>query len=135
MRRAYGYGVLLLSAMGLVGCAQPGAVEKAKQSSTAGAVVTMNGFNYAPKRVTIKTGQTVQWTNTDAILKHTVTADPKLAKTASSVALPAGAMPFDSGMLKPSQTFMYTFTTPGTYKYFCIPHERMGMVGEVEVQP
>ena len=30
-------------------------------------------------------------------------------------------------------TFSFTFEEPGTYDYFCIPHEKMGMVGSVTV--
>jgi hypothetical protein len=30
-------------------------------------------------------------------------------------------------------TFSFTFEEPGTYDYFCIPHEEMGMVGSVTV--
>jgi plastocyanin len=30
-------------------------------------------------------------------------------------------------------TFSYTFEEPGTYEYFCEPHEEMGMVGTVTV--
>jgi hypothetical protein len=30
-------------------------------------------------------------------------------------------------------TFSFTFEEPGTYDYFCIPHEDLGMVGSVTV--
>ena len=30
-------------------------------------------------------------------------------------------------------TFSFTFDEPGTYDYFCIPHEDLGMVGSVTV--
>jgi plastocyanin len=117
------------------GCARPGAVEEAKRTLNADALVRMSGFSFMPKHITIKAGQSVEWNNTAALETHTVTADPALAKTKDSVALPPGAATFNSGDLKPTQTFRYVFTVPGTYRYFCIPHERMGMVGEVEVLP
>jgi hypothetical protein len=31
------------------------------------------------------------------------------------------------------ESFSYTFDEPGTYEYFCIPHEDLGMVGTVTV--
>jgi plastocyanin len=31
------------------------------------------------------------------------------------------------------QAFSHTFTTPGPYKYFCIPHEPLGMVATITV--
>ena len=30
--------------------------------------------------------------------------------------------------------FTVTFETPGTYKLYCVPHETLGMIGEVTVQ-
>jgi plastocyanin len=35
--------------------------------------------------------------------------------------------------MQPGQTFSYTFTISGTYKYICTPHEFGGMTGEVLV--
>ena len=49
--------------------------------------------------------------------------------------LPAGAKPFDSGKVPAGNTYRQTFATPGTYRYFCKPHETKGMVGEIVVQP
>jgi plastocyanin len=96
--------------------------------------VTMPGLKYSPAKVVIKVGQTVEWKNTSKIA-HTVTADPKLAKRKESVLLPKDAKPFNSGTMQGNAVFRYTFTVPGLYRYFCIPHEMMGMVGEVEVKP
>ena len=65
-----------------------------------------------------------------------VTCDPSKARDAAAhVALPAGAEPFDSGTVKAKGAYRHTFTVAGRFRYFCIPHERMGMVGEVEVLP
>jgi hypothetical protein len=30
-------------------------------------------------------------------------------------------------------TFSFTFEEPGTFDYFCIPHEQLGMIGSVTV--
>lgn len=99
------------------------------------AVVTMNNLlKFEPAQVTIKVGETVEWQNT-SLLVHTVTANPKLAANKEHVALPKRAEPFNSGNLDPKATFQHTFTVPGTYRYFCIPHEATGMVGEVIVKP
>jgi hypothetical protein len=35
----------------------------------------------------------------------------------------------------PGSTFKVTFTKAGTYKYLCLLHADMGMVGEVDVLP
>src|SRR4051812_13774750 len=93
--------ILITSMLALFsGCARPGAVDGAKGSMKADALVTMSGFSFEPQRITIRAGQTVEWNNTAAFETHTVTADPKLAKDPKDVSLPAGAEAFNSGDLK-----------------------------------
>lgn len=91
-------------------------------------------WTYEPEKVTIEAGQTVRW-DCDSTYLHTVTADPDKAKDPKHVKLPEGADTFDSGEIDPGESFSYTFNVPGSYRYFCIPHELAGMVGEVEVAP
>lgn len=93
-----------------------------------------NMLMFAPETVRIKAGTTVEWRNT-SLLVHTITADPDLATLAESVQLPEGAKPFNSGNLDAKATFRHTFDVPGTYVYFCIPHEGAKMRGTVIVEP
>jgi plastocyanin len=88
---------------------------------------------YVPAKVTIKAGDTVKWTNTGKSL-HSVTLVPSDAQNPADASEPKGAKTFDSGFMPPGATFSHTFTIPGTYKYFCVPHEKAGMVGEVVVK-
>jgi len=99
------------------------------------ATVEMHIHSFDPKSVTIQAGQAVLWKNTTFVVGHTVTCDPKLAKDPADVALPAGAEPFNSDTVSSGSTYEHVFTVPGTYRYFCIPHEGNGMVGDVIVQP
>ena len=83
---------------------------------------------YSPNPVNVKVGDTVTWTNDDSQL-HTVTSgtgpsNPQMGKL------------FDSGLtgtsvLAPGKTFSHTFTTAGTFWYFCQLHP--AMVGKVIV--
>ncbi len=98
-------------------------------------IVKISDFKFVPKSVEIKAGDTVEWDNTSILSWHTVTCDPAKAKKKEDVELPAGAQAFDSGRLNPGEKYRYTFWTPGTYRYFCIPHETLGMLGEVVVRP
>ncbi|MDE2149331.1 MAG: hypothetical protein KGJ55_05745 [Gammaproteobacteria bacterium] len=91
-------------------------------------------LKFEPAKVVIHVGDTVVWHNA-SVLVHTVTDVPKLAAKAADVALPKGAKPFNSGNLQPKADFRHRFTAPGTYRYFCIPHEAAGMLGEVVVEP
>lgn len=82
--------------------------------------------------VRIGVDQTVRWRNPSEV-PHTVTANPAFAQRPSSVKLPAGAKPFNSGDMKPGATYSHEFTVAGSYTYFCIPHETGGMIGRVIV--
>lgn len=93
-----------------------------EDSSPAATVEMTNSLEFTPDTVVIRTGQSVHWKNT-SLLVHTVTGDPAKETKEISASLPDGAQPFDSGNLDPEETFQHTFTVPGTYGYFCIPHE------------
>ncbi len=96
------------------------------------AEVDVRNFEFVEDTVFIDVGETVRWTLTEG--DHTVTADPALANDPASVELPQGASTFDSGLMSAGETFEHTFDVAGTYKYFCQPHELIGMVGWVIVQ-
>lgn len=69
----------------------------------------INGLAYIPSRIEIPAGTTVQWKNNDPLI-HTVTA------TNGS---------FSSPQFGLDGTWRHTFTTPGTYTYYCILHPNM----------
>ncbi len=73
---------------------------------------------FSPKEITVKAGTTVVWTNSDAIA-HTVTSGTSDGTSGTPDGL------FDSGFLNNGDTFSFTFTEPGTYTYYCIPHPWM----------
>ncbi len=103
-------------------------------AAAAETVVEMTAdLRFVPQTVTIQAGETVEWRNASP-MAHTVTADPAKAGDPAHVALPEGAQPFDSGFVQPGGSYRHRFEVPGTYRYFCIPHEAAGMVGTVEVR-
>ncbi len=77
----------------------------------------IKNISYLQPRHQITVGTTIEWTNNDP-LPHTVTA------TDNS---------FSSGLIKPGKTFRHTFTTVGTFNFYCIPHPFMK--GTVVVRP
>jgi plastocyanin len=87
---------------------------------------------YIPEKLSIPVGTTVEWQNNAKTL-HDVTTDADSVQKPDDVKLPPGAKSFDSGFMQPGGTFDYTFTVPGHYIYTCIPHEKDGMVGEIDV--
>jgi plastocyanin len=88
---------------------------------------------YTPEKATIKVGDTVQWVN-DGQTVHDVSTNAANAQNRKDTSMPKGAQAFDSGFIPPGGDYSYTFTVPGTYKYFCLPHEKAGMVGVIVVK-
>jgi plastocyanin len=89
--------------------------------------------SFQPVHITIKAGDTVEWKNIGAQLHH-VTTDPSAALKQGDVTNPPGAKPFDSGFLKPGESFSETFSVSGIYRYTCAVHEAKGMNGEIVVE-
>jgi plastocyanin len=79
----------------------------AKPGGAGQVVVDMKDIKYVPQHVDVKVGQTVKWTNSDAVA-HTVTAD----KGAS----------FDSGTINVGGTYQWKAAKPGEIHYFCTIH-------------
>jgi plastocyanin len=105
--------------------------------STAKPRIVMISGNAAPKlspaRVSIRIGQSVEWLNFSVTMQEII-ANPARAKQASSVTLPSGVTPFDSGFLRPDHSFQYHFSVPGTYRYLCKVNNSEQVVGEVVVE-
>nr|WP_274709190.1 plastocyanin/azurin family copper-binding protein [Nitratireductor luteus] len=106
----------------------------------AGAIteITMGGRSdgshvwFDPVGLMVQPGQTIRWINRDRGNSHTATAYHP-ANFGKPNRIPAAAEPWDSDYLLPGESFSVTLTQPGVYDYFCIPHERAGMVGRIVV--
>lgn len=83
--------------------------------------VWMVGQSFTPPTLEVQAGTVVTWTNKSDLV-HTVTS--------GTPDNPDGM--FDSGDIEPGETYTYTFNNPGTYDYFCIPHQP-SMTGRVIV--
>lgn len=109
---------LLLLVLGvlIVGCTTPIA-------ATQPTPVQIKGFLFKPASLQVPVGTTVLWTNEDDI-NHSVTqgTPPALAQSG-----------FDSDFFVLSQTYAFTFDTPGDYLYFCKRHNHM--TGVIHVTP
>ena len=101
---------------GFVGCAI-GTTLGIAAAGPDNATVKIDNFTFTPKSMTVKVGTTVTWTNEDDI-PHTVTSATKQ---------------FKSKALDTDDKFAFTFTTPGTYEYFCSLHPHM--TGTISVEP
>jgi len=81
-------------------------------------VVQLGEHFFDPSSITVRVGTTVVWRN-NGQQTHDIHARDSS---------------FDSTLLNPGNTFTFTFTKPGLYPYYCIPHEGDGMIGQVEVR-
>jgi amicyanin len=79
--------------------------------------VTIDNFSFAPATLTVKAGTTVTWTNRDDIPHGIASANNAFKKGPAQ---------------DTDESFSFTFTTPGTYQYFCYLHPHM--VGSIVVE-
>lgn len=73
--------------------------------------VAINDFAFAPRDLSVAVGTIVTWVNHDDV-PHTATSSD-------------GPASFDSRALDTDERFSFTFTTPGTYQYYCKAHPHM----------
>jgi amicyanin len=81
--------------------------------------VKIDNFVFNPQTITVKAGDTVTWVNHDDI-PHTATSKTGV---------------FRSKALDTDDKFSFTFTTPGTFAYFCALHPHMTGSIVVEAGP
>jgi len=87
-----------------------------KPPSTVTVSVGDNFFD--PASVTVTSGSTIVWKNMGSH-NHTATSGSPSARSGL----------FDSGALNPNQSFQHTFSSPGSFSYFCTVHPEMtGMI-------
>ncbi|HEU4358589.1 MAG TPA: cupredoxin family copper-binding protein [Xanthobacteraceae bacterium] len=108
-------GMCVVAALALAALAAGALASQGAPAADAG--VQIDQFAFLPQRITVKPGTTVTWTNDDDD-SHTVASSAKL---------------FKSGPLDTGDKFSFTFTTPGTYAYFCSVHPQM--TGTIVVEP
>jgi plastocyanin len=118
MRRRVSTGVLLATfGLGIAGLgAGAGNVTASAQPKPETMEVKIDNFTFGPAELTVMVGTTITWTNRDDI-PHTVVNTDKA---------------FKSKVLDTDAQFSFTFSTPGTFPYFCSIHPKM--TGKVVVQ-
>ena len=80
--------------------------------------VMIDNFSFTPETLNIKAGTTVTWENGDDIPHNVVASDKSI---------------FRSKVMDTEQNFSFTFTTTGTFEYFCALHPHMR--GRIIVTP
>jgi plastocyanin len=88
-----------------------GQARSATPSTSTATQVAIKNYAFAPAALTVTAGTKVTWTNDD-VAPHTVTVS-------------SGPVKFSSPTLQKGDSFTYTFTTAGTYAYYCAVHPDM----------
>ena len=89
--------------------------------------VSLDEFSIRPGAITINVGDTVRWRNT-GVITHTSTSGTGGAFPGSSNGI------WDSGIMNPGTGFARTFTSAGTFTYFCSLHPIIMGTAVIEVQ-
>jgi len=92
------------------------------ESSGGTGEVSMEGIAFEPADITVKTGDTVTWTNNEAV-GHDVTKEGGSGPDFSSG---------EPGAMQEGDTFEQTFDMPGMIEYVCTVHSNM--TGTVTVE-
>jgi plastocyanin len=127
----------LVGVAGAGGVAAAGTAAGQEQTTT---VDMTDSLVFDPEEVTVQVGTEVVWENVGSV-GHSVTAyedgipegaDYWASGGFDSESAARGAYP-SQGDVPGGESYSHTFETTGTHEYFCIPHESVGMVGEVVV--
>ena len=113
-RFAVSRAVIVAMLIGPIVGAMLAAASVAAQDATN--VITIDNFTFTPPELTVAVGTTVKWVNHDDI-PHTVANKDKA---------------FRSQALDTDDSYSFTFTSAGTFDYFCGLHPHM--VGKITVQ-
>jgi plastocyanin len=98
-------------------------------------------YQYNPAQLTIKVGDTVRWINFSGGPHNVSFYQDKIPAGAADVlnaAMPNQMGPLSGPLLTDSlATYQVSFAKApaGTYGYYCIPHEALGMKATLTIQP
>jgi amicyanin len=103
-------GTRTTTATGTANGTATGTTTGAMTTTTTATAATIRNFAFTPATIRVRVGETVTWTNQDAV-GHTVTSEM------------GGEL--NSPLLRQGQSYSHTFTRAGTYPYLCAPHPNM----------
>lgn len=137
-------GAMAISGATLVLAAHPAPTVRAHHAAGDTVTVKMigssNGYSFQPSMIRIKVGQSVKFVTVSGG-PHNVTFDSQDIPDGAAAALDQD-MPRQqaklTGPLVPNPDDSYTITfkdaKPGPYKFYCLPHQSLGMQGTIIVE-
>ncbi len=112
----------------------------ASDTITVQMIGSSSGYTFQPSTAQIKVGQAVKFVMVSGG-PHNVTFDPQDIPDGAAAAL-AQDMPNQQAKLtgplvtNPNDSYVIVFkgVKPGAYKYYCLPHQSLGMQGTINIQ-
>jgi plastocyanin len=104
-------------------------------------VTIESGRLFEPEILTITAGESVSFVS-ESDDAHSATAYEDSLPEDASLYFASGGFENErearddvaGGLLSPGESFEVKLDVPGTYRYFCIPHEDSGMTGRIVVE-
>ena len=104
------YTIAIVAAIvALIGIKDTGAQRGQGNTPPKAVAIAIDNFKFGVVSIEVAVGTTVTWTNRDDV-PHTVASSTKVFKSP----------PLDTG-----DAYSYTFTSAGTFEYYCSMHPRM----------
>jgi plastocyanin len=107
--------IVFFCLISLTGCSLYSSTPSASTKPVVGNNITISNFTFIPNVLEVTANTKVTWKNTDNVGHKIVSTNL-----------------FTSQILNQGDEFSYTFTTPGSYNYFCQIHP--SMTGQVIVK-
>tara|TARA_B100000945_G_scaffold49035_1_gene34797 strand:+ start:10109 stop:10720 length:612 start_codon:yes stop_codon:yes gene_type:complete len=100
----------------------PGSLSESSTSEEVVVTVDSTNLRFSPSSITITEGDSVRFFWSGELLAHNAVAEDGL---------------FDTGDASRNVDYTFTFEvgTNGTHQYVCEPHESLGMVGTINIEP
>jgi plastocyanin len=116
------------------------ATRSAADTVTVQMIGSSSGYQFQPSTVQIKVGQTVKFVTVSGG-PHNITFDPQDIPDGAAATL-AQNMPNQQAKLtgplvtNPNDSYAISFkdAKPGAYKFYCLPHQSLGMQGTIIVE-
>lgn len=110
--------VIGFAILGALGCGSNSPNSSPAPSNVPPNTVVMGSSSFNPATLTVASGTTVTWRNDDSDV-HTSTSDNT---------------GWNTGDMRSGVSSTTVFNTAGTFRYHCLYHRTMGMVGTIIVQ-
>ena len=118
LRRLFAVILFAVIALATTSCGTDSTASSGENPPAIAATIHIADGKFEPREIDIEVGGSVMWINDDVASHNVKFLEPST---------------FNSGVIKPAATWIQTFTSAGTYDYYCDFHN--SMKGSVVVRP